>query len=279
MAASACGWVPADRPSLQITATGDGTTGASDADPTRCGGASYVVSRPAIRRRRDVLWGHGLCPPGQPMLTHTRPRRSAALRVVSLDDDLSHWTSFVRERHDSTYCHLAGWREIMSDVLGHDCPYAAAVDESGALQGVLPLVRVRAPLVGHHLVSMPFLNAGGPLGDTTATHLLTQHARRVATTSGVDLLELRTRNVVASSLRVMMRKLTVLLTLPAAGQTLWEGFPAKLRSQIRLPKKLGLDARFGPDQRDSFYDVFAAGMRTLGTPVLPVAFFERIARL
>jgi hypothetical protein len=40
-----------------------------------------------------------------------------------------------------------------------------------------------------------------------------------------------------------------------------------------------LDARFGADQREAFYDVFARNMRDLGTPVLPRTWFERIAAL
>jgi len=34
---------------------------------------------------------------------------------------------------------------------------------------------------------------------------------------------------------------------------------------------------FGPDQVDAFYDVFTRNMRSLGTPVLPRAFFTRLA--
>ena len=210
------------------------------------------------------------------MLTRARSP-GETLRVVSLDGDLSDWTSFVAQRKNSTFCHHAAWRDIMADVLGHGCPYAAAVDDAGALRAVLPLVRVRAPLVGHHLVSMPFLNDGGPLGEPAAARLLAEHARHVAAASGADLLELRTRTNVASSLRVAARKITVLLPLPALAPALWARFPAKLRSQIRHPQKLGLEPRFGPEQREAFYDVFAIGMRTLGTPVLPAAFFERIA--
>ncbi|MGH7679941.1 MAG: GNAT family N-acetyltransferase, partial [Gemmatimonadaceae bacterium] len=37
-----------------------------------------------------------------------------------------------------------------------------------------------------------------------------------------------------------------------------------------------MTTRFGPDQLDAFYDVFAHNMRDLGTPVLPRRFFERI---
>jgi len=38
-----------------------------------------------------------------------------------------------------------------------------------------------------------------------------------------------------------------------------------------------MTARCGPGELAPFYDVFARNMRDLGTPVLPRAFFERIA--
>ena len=82
-----------------------------------------------------------------------------------------------------------------------------------------------------------------------------------------------------SGLRLSQRKLTVRLELPPAAEDLWRAFDPKLRSQIRRPQRDGLVARFGPDQVDAFYDVFARNMRSLGTPVLPRAFFTRLAAI
>jgi len=76
---------------------------------------------------------------------------------------------------------------------------------------------------------------------------------------------------------VSSRKITVLRPLPATPEALFASFPSKLRSQIRRPLKDGLTVRFGLDQREAFYDVFARTMRDLGTPVLPRALFERLA--
>ena len=55
----------------------------------------------------------------------------------------------------------------MRDVLGHESLYVAATDDDGTWHGVLPLVRVRN-ILGHYLISLPFLNDGGPLGDPDA---------------------------------------------------------------------------------------------------------------
>jgi FemAB-related protein (PEP-CTERM system-associated) len=96
---------------------------------------------------------------------------------------------------------------------------------------------------------------------------------------GVDLLELRARAPVPADLRVSHRKVAVVLALPDSPEALWRRFPPKLRAQIRRPEKEGLVARFGPEQQAAFYHVFARHMRDLGTPVLPRALFERIARV
>jgi FemAB-related protein (PEP-CTERM system-associated) len=199
------------------------------------------------------------------------------ISVAPLNGSVSEWDAFAASAPESTFCHLAGWRDVIASVLGHDCPYAVATDDEGAWRGLLPLVRVRSPLFGHYLVSLPFLNGGGPLGAPAAVVALAGHATGLARRMNVDLLELRTRHLVASPLRVSDRKISVRLDLPAATESLWRQFPAKLRSQIRRARKEALEARFGADQLEPFYEVFARNMRSLGTPVLPRAFFERIA--
>ncbi len=198
------------------------------------------------------------------------------IRIVKLGDDASGWDRFVETAAGASFCHLAGWREVMEDVLGHECLYLVAVEDGGATAGVLPLVSVRSRVFGHYLVSMPFLNAGGPLGDSPARAALVARAREEAARRGVRLLELRSRDGV-EGLRLSHRKITVALDLPAEPDALWAAFSSKLRSQIRRPQKEGLATRFGPDQRDAFYAVFARNMRDLGTPVLPAALFARIA--
>jgi len=197
--------------------------------------------------------------------------------TLPLNGNAASWDAFVARAEGSSFCHLAGWRDILSDVLGVESLYRVAVDPDGELQGVLPLVRVRSWIFGHYLVSLPFLNDGGPLGTRDARRQLTDEAVAEARRSGADLLELRTRDGAGLGLPVSSRKITVLLPLPPTADDLFKSFPSKLRSQIRRPLKEGLTVRFGPDQTEPFYDIFARTMRDLGTPVLPRRFFERVA--
>ena len=74
------------------------------------------------------------------------------------------WDGFVRAQPHWTHCHLSGWKTVMTRALGHECSLWAARDSERRLVAVLPLVQVNSLLFGHYLVSMPFLNYGGPLG-------------------------------------------------------------------------------------------------------------------
>lgn len=161
--------------------------------------------------------------------------------------------------------------------MGHECPYLAARDEAGLLVGVLPLVRVRSLLFGHYLVSMPFVNYGGPLGTADAVRALAHEAVAMAQSDGVKLLELRSRGEQPIDLPASHRKITVVLDLPDSPEALRKQLGAKLRSQIKRPEKEGVSVRFGADQVAPFFAVFARHMRDLGTPTQPRALFEQIA--
>jgi len=189
------------------------------------------------------------------------------------------WDAFVQFAPGGTHCHLWGWKPLIEGVLGHECIYLAARDRDGKVVGVLPLVRVSSRLFGSYLVSMPFLNSGGPLGsDAAAVQGLVARAIELARSSGVDLLELRSRTPLALDLPVSHRKITVVLHLtPGDPGRVWRTLGAKLRSQIRRPQKEGITVRFGLDQVGAFFRVFSEHMRDLGTPTQPERLFEALA--
>ena len=186
------------------------------------------------------------------------------------------WDLFAATQRGYTHFHRLRWRALINDVFGHECVYLAARDD-GNLVGVLPLVRVRSMVFGHYLVSMPFLNSGGPLGTESGIQAVLAEAVSLARRGKVKLLELRSRIPLDISLPVSHRKITVMLDLPAHSDSLFQRFDAKLRSQIRRPQKEGVTVRFGPEQVVPFFSVFARHMRDLGTPTQPLAFFRAIA--
>ena len=202
---------------------------------------------------------------------------SAAPRVAPFTGDGAAWDAFARAQDGFTHFHLHGWRRVMERAFGHECLYHAARGDDGALRGVLPCVRGKSALFGHFLVSMPFLNYGGPLGDAESVRALTAAAVAEAERSRAKLLELRSAVELPIDLPVSHRKITVRLDLAETSEAQFKRFDAKLRSQIRKPQKDGVTVRSGLDQVPQFYEVFAQHMRDLGTPVLSRRFFEEIA--
>jgi len=200
---------------------------------------------------------------------------SRAGRYQGSGDD---WDAFVRSREGWTHFHLYGWKRVIEDVHGHECIYVAARDLSGAITAVLPLVRVRSPVFGHFLVSMPFLNYGGPLGTSSGTRAVSAEAVRICREEEADLLELRSRESQEIDLPASHRKITVLKELPMTDpEVLWDDLPSKVRSQVRKPRREGVQVRFGRDQMEGFWKVYSLHMRNLGTPVQPREWFESIA--
>jgi serine/alanine adding enzyme len=176
-------------------------------------------------------------------------------------------------------------------------PGGVAPDSTGggAVLGILPLVHIRHWLFGNSLVSMPFCDAGGVLAaDGLVERMLVEHGLRGADSLKVPVLELRQYRPLACfddqefcgeasphgqrevravpgwrvSVATLGGKVRMLIGLPGSPDELMQSFKAKLRSQIRKPIKDGLTVKIGGvELLDDFYDIFAANMRDLGSPV------------
>lgn len=187
------------------------------------------------------------------------------------------WDACVQAGSGWTHFHRWGWKAVIEQVFDHECLYLAARDVAGHVTGVLPLVHAKSLLFGDYLVSMPFLNYGGPLGSEPAVHALVEHAVGIARERRVDLLELRSREALALDLPVSNRKITCLLDLaPGDADAVWEGLNSNVRRKVRRAQKEALRTSFGLDHLDGFYQVFSRHMRDLGTPTLPRRFFEAL---
>jgi FemAB-related protein (PEP-CTERM system-associated) len=201
------------------------------------------------------------------------------LRVERLTGNGSEaeWDACVQAAPGWTHFHRWGWKSVIEDVFAHECLFLAARDATGAVLGVLPLVRAKSVLFGDYLVSMPFVNYGGPLGTNAAVHALVQEAVNSARERNVDLLELRSRDALPLESPVSRRKITCLLDLDAGNPiAVWQRLDSNVRRKVRRAQKEGYRVTFGLDQLDGFYPVFSRHMRDLGTPTLPRRFFETL---
>lgn len=226
--------------------------------------------------------------PGSPGLPPCIPPLAMNQTLLSVADDAvpaghrieplrdrTEWDHFVRAADGGTFAHLAGWESVFGSVMCHPTTYLTVRGPDGRLAGILPLVEFRSRIFGSRIISVPYLNDGGALGEPGAIRSLISYARELAERRSAAL-ELRCReNPVPHDGEP--RKVTVLLDLPGDPEVLWKRLPSKLRSQVRRPQKAGMTTRFGPAELPAFYDVWSRNMRDLGTPVLPRRFFDAAA--
>ena len=201
------------------------------------------------------------------------------LRVCQWEDGTS-WDRYLDGSGSATVYQRFDWRDLYRDVFRLPTHYLAAA-RGESLAGVLPLVRLRTIRGEGMLVSLPYVNYAGPCADDAAgADALWHGAARLAGETGCRWVELRrlAPSPAAAAGVTSRHKVRAYLPLPADAEGLWDGYPAKLRSQVKSAWKKGLRERTGGRELLSdFYSVYLRNMRFLGSPPLPAALFEWIA--
>ena len=188
----------------------------------------------------------------------------------------SEWNRFVLECPRASFYHRAEWRAINEQCFGHRTAYLAALD-GDRIAGVFPLVRLKSLLFGNVACSMPFVNYGGPAGESDAVEqALLAEAGKVADEWGVSYLEMRSQRHLGAAYPCSEHKVSMTIALDAHPDTLWNAFKTGQRSEIRRAYKNGFTARFGPDLVNDFYAILSESWRELGTPIYRLDYLKRI---
>jgi len=135
---------------------------------------------------------------------------------------------------------------------------------------------VKSRLFGHSLVSTPFCVYGGAVADSAEDRAaLETRARALAEELRVDYLELR--NIEASAGEWGGKDLYVTFRKPifADDDANMKAVPRKQRAMIRKGIDAGLQSHVGRDV-NTFYEMYSASVRNLGTPVLARSFFAAL---
>jgi FemAB-related protein (PEP-CTERM system-associated) len=196
--------------------------------------------------------------------------------TLASEADRTAWDSYARARSDATGYHDWRWGTVFKRAFGHQPVYLVA-HRGDTVAGVLPLVEMRSVLFGRLMSSLPFVNYGGVVADSTSVRSgLVRGAIALARERGARHLELRHTSRLLDDTPCRQHKVSMQLPLSAG---MWERFDRKVRNQIRKAEKSGLTAEHGGAERlDDFYPVFARNMRDLGTPVYARRFFDEILR-
>lgn len=198
-------------------------------------------------------------------------------RIVAPSDQ-ARIEDFLTRMDSATTYHHPAWGTLIEQCFGHRFIGLICEEGNGGIQGVLPLVHMKSRLFGNFIVSMPYFNYGGvcATGSRAAESML-DTAVEIARELEAEHIELRQQENLDNEMAVKACKVSMRLPLCKNPMELWDSFPSKLRSQIRVPIKKGLKVRVGKvEELDDFYEIFSTNMRDLGTPVYSKKFFRSI---
>lgn len=181
------------------------------------------------------------------------------------------WDRFVAGRPEAHFGQRSAWRRLMTEHYRVTAQWRAAF-EGERMVGILPLFRAPSAFGPATLFSAP----GGLLAESPeAAEQLLADARSGVGAGGARWLELRDQAVRWPGLVTSDENATLTLELAPEAETLWKGFDAKLRNQIRKAEKAGLKFAWGHEHVNAFHAVFSENMRDLGTPAMEAGFFRR----
>jgi FemAB-related protein (PEP-CTERM system-associated) len=188
------------------------------------------------------------------------------------------WNQFVHACPGASFYHRAEWRAINEECFKHETVYLGAFT-GGRMVGVFPMVRVKSLLFGNIACSMPFVNYGGPCGESDAIEQRLLHAgRAVADEWRADYLEIRSQRAFGEEYPCSDHKVSMTVDLDADPEVLHSRFKREHRKEIRRAYANGFVTKFGNDLVDDFYEVISDGWRELGTPIYKASYFKAVLR-
>ena len=191
--------------------------------------------------------------------------------------DADRWDRFVRRQADGTFFHLTGWKTVIERTYGFAADYFYA-EEDGEVAGVLPLFHVRRPFAGSALISVPFGVYGGVLAASEAAQqALLARARDRAAQLGAGYVEFKS---IRRQFEDLPTRADLYVTfrqeLDPDPEVNLERIPRKTRRMVRVSLKNGLEAEVTRAGLSDFYEIYAASVHRLGTPVFPRFLFTSL---
>ncbi len=205
------------------------------------------------------------------------------IRILTQVDDAV-LRGFLDGNPQATVYHTPEWRDALVATYGYDPVYLGCFDESG-LTGVLPMMEVASWLTGRRLVSLPFSNVCGPIGDEETSRRLLEEAIDLYQARGDAAIEIRTQAdinpVQDARLTAVSYFITSIVDLDPDPDVVWRRFKDRnVRTEVRQAGKKGVTVRAGESEEDlkRFYDIYAPSRQSHGVPPQSYGFFKNLWR-
>ena len=217
--------------------------------------------------------------PAQPVQDVPMPAAAATplqIRPGRPADDAAR-DRFVQAHPRGTFFHQSGWRRAVERAFRHE-PSDWLAWRGEQLVGVLPLMRTRSLSQSTQLISMPYAVYGGALGtDLEVEARLVECAKAEGKRERAGRLELRYQQASGLDLAPYELYSTFIRDLPPTQEEVLARIPKKARAECRKARdKHGLELTEGLWYLRDLHRLFMANKRSLGSPGLPLAWFQAL---
>jgi FemAB-related protein (PEP-CTERM system-associated) len=188
------------------------------------------------------------------------------------------WDAYVDAHPDATCYHHRGWQRAARTAYGIETPSLVALDDQGAIEGVLPIFIVRRAWSCYGVTAV-FGGYGRVLGSTVEVRRgLLDEARRLSSKRGLShLLHKSTgEEPVSEEWGRGDAAVTATLSLEPGEAALWKGFRGEIRNRVRKAEANGLKVLEDVGEFEPFYEVLAANMHRKGTPIYGRPFLRAV---
>jgi len=204
-----------------------------------------------------------------------------SIRLVGITDriEMERIDAYLAAHPSSTPFHRPAWMAAIERACGHQAHYLLAVDDGGAIHGLLPLHDVRSALFGRALVSSGFAVGGGIIAETPETGAqLAEAGWGLAKGLNIPSLELRGGLLPEGANWHVERETYAgfVRALATDDDAILQAIPRKQRAEVRRALGFNLRVEIGRAVADltAHYRVYSESVRNLGTPVFPKRLFS-----
>jgi len=193
---------------------------------------------------------------------------------VATPVDLDAWQAFVDQTKNAGGLHHAGWFNVLRQAFWVTPYYLIATDARDSIQAVLPAYHSKSLLTGSHLSS---LEGGILTRDPEATVAVLSAAKDLRKQLRASYLQIR-GGPLDDRVSASVVNVKTIVETNQSSEAIWVAMTQSARRAVRKSEnqevEIERDVNF--NGLESYYGVYAARMRDLGTPVIGLDAFQAI---
>lgn len=202
------------------------------------------------------------------------------LRVrLLLPDEPSNWPRELIQA--ATFTVLDAWTSIAQQAY-HFPVHRLETEQESGVNGILSLMEIKHPLLGHYLTTSPFGSYGGfAFSSAEARDALLARARQLGKERGAEYVNVRFDAGDETPPTGWVQDpvyITFLMDLTPNPEDLLKNFSSDHRNHVRKSLKRGFTVQFGKlDLLDDTYEGLAQSMHELGSPYHSKTYLQNMA--